>query len=243
MARKLILAVSICLISAQLYAQERIRCDCDSLYSSISAPKLTGEPYVQGINSSGSPFFINYWSPGTIFLNSGISLKCQNLKFDGYLDRLIWLNASNHLVKLDKETVDGFCLNDQLTRIQHIFRKIAINKENVAAGEVYAEELYAGKLKLYAVRRVNLNHTDELSKRQNVFEDFEKQSVYYFIIPDQKPLEFSRINKKIVLELFPGSKTVIQDILSAHAIHRISTEADLINVAALIDTIVQSIKY
>jgi hypothetical protein len=206
------------------------------LYSQISAPKLTGEVYIQEIKSSVSPCFINYWCPGKVFLENGGEVQCKNLKYDSYLDRLIWLNDNLLQVKLDKETIKGFCLDDKVTG-RHTFIKISPSNRSSSNQFIFSEELFVNKLGLFAFRKAELIRTDELRKRQNVFEEFEKQTVYYFQLPDQKQLTFSHIRKKSILDLFPDKRSEIQKALTAHGIHRIVTEADLIRVAALIDSL------
>lgn len=213
-------------------------CKCDSLYAEISEPKLTGDPYLEKNAGSVSPYFMDDWNDGTILLSNAITVKSKNLRYNGYIDRLIRMTENYQQVKLDKEAVDGFCLRDKRSGGSYTFRKIKIKAEYAPdSAVVYAQLLFENKLSLYAYRQVVLAKTGEMQKKQNVFEIFEKKPVYYFKLPDNKLHGLRRISRRNILKLFPGNEEQVDNLLFTAKQHRFRTEEDLMHIAGLLDGI------
>jgi len=149
---------------------------------------------------------------------------------------LIWITDNYQQVKLDKESVDGFCLNEKYTNRSYCFEKIRIREELSAdSALVYAQLLYKGNLSLYAYRKVVHTGATESQDRHYIIDEFEKKPGYYFKFADNHTAGFKRISKKNILKIFPGKKEEITDLFRSARQRQFKTEEDLIQVAALLN--------
>lgn len=236
MTRKLIIILFACVATICSNGQKVAFCDCDSLYSKMAEPRLTGDLFVDKIKSPVSPYFIDDWLDGTILLSNSVTVKSKNLRYNGYIDRLIWLTKDFKQVKLDKEMVDGFSLQDIKTGETYHFRKIKIMEQfALDSAIVYAQVLYENHMSLFAYRKMALNNPGVTQSTQNIFDLFEKEPAYYFKFHDDKLAEVRHIKKRNITKLFPGKEEQVKNLLSAAKQHRVKTEEDLIKIAKLLD--------
>jgi hypothetical protein len=63
----------------------------DSLYT----PRLTGASFVE-TRYYGSPFVTPDWTRSTIVLNTGDTIIGEKIKYNGYVDEVMWINQHNY---------------------------------------------------------------------------------------------------------------------------------------------------
>ena len=236
MARRLIILLIVSLSGFYSFGQESNPCVCDSLDPEITEPKLIGDLFVNQVTGTVSQYFIDEWLYGTVFLTNHLVVQNKLLKYNGFLDRVIWITDNYQQVKLDKESVDGFCLNEKYTHKSYCFQKIRIREELSSDSTlVYAQLLYKGNLSLYAYRKVIHAGTTESQDRHYIIDEFEKKDVYYFKFADNQTAGFKKINKKNILKVFPGKKEEIINLFRSARQRQFKTQEDLIEVAALLN--------
>ena len=114
--------------------------------------RLSGEVYTFSLVANGSPYLWDAWAPGDVELMSGAVIVKQNLKYNGYLDELIWFNTSTQQqVRLEKKGVRAFSLSLSPHENPLVFRKIPYRSwYGTPTSDIYAQVLYEGDLQLLA---------------------------------------------------------------------------------------------
>jgi hypothetical protein len=240
MARKLIILFITFLTLGNSQAQETKLCNCDNQTESITEPKLIGELFSPKKSIIGSQNFIDEWLDGVVLLSNNITVKNKLLRYNGFIDRVIWLvPGCLQQVKLDKESVDGFCLNANDTDQPLCFKKIKIKEELTADSViVYAQELYNNRLSLYAYRKVEFSGR-EITNGKYYTDKFSKVNIYFFKLGN-KTTGFKRFKKRDILKLFPGKKEQINNQFSTYKQRRFKSEQDLVRIAELLNGIVEN---
>jgi hypothetical protein len=78
-------------------------------YDSLYMPKLTGESFVEKIYKGVNQFITPEWINSTILRCTGDTIVGERIKYNGFLDEVIWLNPSNYKkFKLDKINISEF---------------------------------------------------------------------------------------------------------------------------------------
>lgn len=236
MIRKLIILIIACISAVYSNGQENASCKCDSLYGEITEPRLIGDLFLNREKGSVIQYFIYDWLDGNVFLSNNMTVKNKLLRYNGYFDRLIWLTRNFQQVKLDKESVDGFSLNDKVTGKSYSFGKIKIKEAlSTDSAIVYAQLLYLNNLSLYAYRKVILTGIEEDKGNHTITDEFEKRTFYYFKSGNNTLKGFRHINKKNILKIFPDRKEQIANLLRTEKQRRYKTEEDLIRVTELLN--------
>lgn len=118
-----------------------------------STSKLSGELYLQRIIYAGSPFFLDNWFKGDVFLESGEVVKDQLLRYNALEDELIWKEpVSSRLIKLDKMLISAFTIKQN--NIFYFERISSITKGTFTVSNEFLQILHKGKYTLYACRWV-----------------------------------------------------------------------------------------
>ncbi|MBN2519130.1 MAG: hypothetical protein JXB17_01380, partial [Bacteroidales bacterium] len=90
-------------------------CKCNKNYENEKylEEKLVGKIFVNPLVSNNLQFF-NEWTIGEIYLQNGKTVKNKYLRYNGYLDYLLWLRKSDYQTAIiNRETVAGFKLYDK----------------------------------------------------------------------------------------------------------------------------------
>ena len=232
MNRKLIILALCCFMHHLSPCQRLNPCNCDSLLEKITEPALIGDIFVKPLPSTVSPYFYDNWLSGDILLSNNVIVQKQRLKYNGFIDRLIWMNDNYQMVKLDKASVAGFCLKDNVfPRLKDCFGKIKIKEEYLSDSTfVYAQILYSGDLSLYAYRKVVHFGTEEMKVYNIIVDAYEKRTTYYFKTGNHLTKGFMKIKKRILLDIFPERKEEIITYLRSGK-SKINNEGDLISLA------------
>jgi hypothetical protein len=238
MVQKIIICFIACIASFHLKGQEASYFNCDSLYNEIAEPKLTGDLLIYPRIGKGSQYFIEDWLNGTVLLSTNITVKNKQLRYNGLIDRIVWQEKNFQQVKLDKELVVAFWLNDEVSGKSYYFQKIKI-KEDFApdSSDVYAQVLCSDKLTLFAYRKVVVSGSepDRMRGGGHFIDVLEKRTVYYFKLANKTSIGFSHINRRIILKIFPDKRAQVINLLKISKQHSYRTEYDLINITQILN--------
>jgi hypothetical protein len=222
-----------------IIAQGQETTSCDAMIDPLTEPKLIGDLYQPPLpmSSVGSEFYIDDWLNGDIYLSNNNIVRDKALKYNGYRDLLIWLTPVNHeQVKLDKDHIEGFCLNGK-SGVKQCFKKIPI-KYDLASDSVsvFAEVLYQNRISLFAYRKVTFEGYDVTST--DYYRDiYMLRTLYLFKLENGKTIGFRRYKKRDIIVLFPDKKQKIIAKLRELKLRHFRTEADLINITKALNEV------
>jgi hypothetical protein len=205
---------------------------------SIFEPKLCGEIFQQKTGMVGKQFYNDDWATGDIKLNTGEWAANKQLKYNTFLDEIIWFRTDSLIqIKLEKHFVDEFCLKNYMGKFVQ-FKKIKIKfSQMIDSTDIFVEVMTEKKASFYIFRNVK---SDGTSNRMDngVLYSFDKlvpQPVYIIILPDKKTITFKKIRKRVLLKALPeGNKTTIKELIQQNHIS-IRTENDLVNLVNLLN--------
>ncbi len=192
--------------------------------------QLTGEKYLDQGKGSINLYFINNWCFGKLVLASGDVIKRIPIRYNCSIGQLIWLNTNIGQIRLDNQNISEFYLTSFGTNYH--FRKIKTKLVNDSA-EIFAQELFENKLKLFVYRKVELGT-----------KILELDGIYYLYT--QKPIYIININKKqffchkakikSLIEIFPQAKEKINQRIKQNHL-KCKTEQDFINIIKNVEDI------
>lgn len=202
-----------------------------------SAVYLPGEIFTFYMQAYGTQYFNDEWLPGDIALANGREIRDVLLRYNAYLDELIWLpDINTNPVKIDKGMVHRFLFNSS-GNARYPFVKIDLKElaesEN---GEIYAQELHAGKVSLYAHRKVvkTSEHVESSGRTTYAKPVISPDTDYYIQKSDGSFQALRRINLRGVSHLFPGKEREVRRFLRKNNL-RIRNEGELIKAMGLIN--------
>jgi len=137
-------------------------CNSDSDYAAFLRTGLQGFEYNNVVeNYEGDPFF-NKWTLGEVILNNGDVITDIYLRYEKYLDELLWLRENDYKAGIiRKEGTTGFRLFDAKGAPMATFvRKRHKQPFEPDSTEVFFHVLVSGDLTLYAYRRVKGSPND-----------------------------------------------------------------------------------
>lgn len=212
---------------------------CDAVLDPLNEPKLIGDFYQPPLPMStvGSQFLFDDWQNGDVYLSNKNIVRNKDLKFNAYLDRLIWLTPINHQqVKLDKDYIEGFCLKSKSGE-PRCFKKIPVKYDlAIDSVSVFGEVLYQNRISLFAYRKVVIVGY-EVALTDYYRDIYELSTLYLFKLENGKTIGFRRYKKRDIITLFPDKKEMIIAKLRELKQHRFRTEADLINITKALNEI------
>ena len=161
-------------------------CDTSSTIDKMLGEKLLARVYLNTQVSNNIQYF-NNWSPGDVVLLDGNTVKNELLRYNSFIDELIWLRANDYSRGIIyKSTVKEFVLyNDKHVPFAYFKRIKFKNWYSVDTTDTYLQVLEEGKLSLYVRRRVlNINKsTKELVPKDIFFMKIDGQ--YYSFSPNR----------------------------------------------------------
>ncbi len=205
-----------------------------SQLDSIYAAKLTGETFVEK-KYQGSPFVTPEWTRSTIVLNTGDTIVGEKIKYNGYLDEVIWLNPSNFKrFKLDKANITEFWIQpDNYPSIHYKQIAIPIVPDNQ---KILLETAYEGSLSLYIYRKINSTGTI-IERYDDIIYELDKlrqKNIYFFKLPDGRWTEMNKLRLRYLLKYFPEHKKAITQLAKKSHLD-FSSEDQCIELIHLID--------
>jgi hypothetical protein len=199
--------------------------NADTLFT----PKLTGELYVNEDKYVGDLFFNNHWASSKILLTSGAVVEGAKIKYQGYLDEVIWYNTTNYTpFVLDKAYINEFWTTDSLNRPVHFKRLQVSDSTSTKPKDVFVQVAFQGRYSLYIQRKVIslpdvVTITDKGAFAKKAF----GQSPVYYIQPPTGPfLVLRHLGQPAFLSLFPDQKEALKVLIRRYGI-RLRTEKGL----------------
>jgi hypothetical protein len=132
-------------------------CDCtfDKENETISDGNLTAKVYISP-SLNKKELYYNSWGKGDVELVDGSIVENKILRYNGYLDELVWLRDDDNKVGLvDKHLVKSFKIYHNDNTTSDFFRKIKIKRWfSFDTSIVYLHVLAEGKLSLYVSRKI-----------------------------------------------------------------------------------------
>ena len=189
--------------------------------------RLSGEVFSFTLNASGSQYLYEQWSTGGVMLHTGARIDGVSLRYNGYLDELIWMNQANGTqIMVDKSLVDHFVMQRPQTGEWLKFRKILYRSWYATEpSEIYAQVIHEGGYTLMAYR--NIRRTGEntlftesgITVRMNISPSHE----YFLITPGGEVFLVRNFNRRTFVKMFPDHRTEIRQAFRGI---RIQTDAD-----------------
>lgn len=208
MKKYISVALLIVCISMQAQQKDSIRIsEGDSIY----LPKLTGEAYYEFVQYAGEQFFNKEWVKGDILLSGGTMLYNKQLKYNGFLDELIWMNLSNYKkYKLDKSSISEFWLKLNGTDRLH-FKRINVSNEDEQIPDIFAEVKTEGKYSFYIQHKIKVVGEQDyyLNNRPYLLKTIAYRPIYYIKTPTNRCIPFSKFNKGLIVKALPEIKKEI----------------------------------
>ena len=146
--------------SFRLYSQ--LPCNGLDNCGEISFEKrLTGKAYINKYPQNQMQFSGD-WQNGTVYLTNGTVIKDVNLRYNRFLDEVIWRRIpGQETAILTKKQIDAFVLEDEVQHKTTRFVKTNLAQwQQSGKEETYLEELVSGYAPLYVYRRVLMQSRD-----------------------------------------------------------------------------------
>ena len=179
------------------------QCNKNHEHEKYLEEKLVGRIFVNPLVSNNLQFF-NEWTTGEIYLQNGKTVKNKYLRYNGYLDYLLWLRESDYQTAIiNRETVAGFKLYDKNNIPFAYFKNLKIkNWYTGDSTKLYLQVLAEGHISLYVHRQIKiLNNNNELYKQYIYY--ICKDGVYH-------NLSLGRLS---LLRFFADNKSKVRSII------------------------------
>lgn len=205
---------------------------------SAFSPKLTGEAYIQEMDLSGKPFFNDNWLKSDILLSTGEMVYGVKLKYNGYLDEVVWMNSSNlDIFKLDKSYIRDFWMRNDTSATAIHFRQINVNDSSASLQpDMFAQVAIEGKTSLFIQRKVS-HMVDEIANtggRNYYRKVLEPTPMYYIKLPSNNYIKMGKLNRRSFLKLFPEQKKAISKLIKGNHLN-LKSESGLIKTIDLMN--------
>lgn len=193
--------------------------------------RLSGEVFTFNLHADGSMYFFDAWTPGIVTLITGEVVEAEKLRYNGYLDQLIWLNPANfQLIQIDKQMVKSFTLELPHLQEELYFENITFKPWFEANPmNIFAQILHQGEIKLLAHRRVSIKgeEIENLGSALVARAKLEPAPVFYVLMPDGQVHSIRQINRRAISRIFPEHAGQIREALRRNN-NRLRNEQDLI---------------
>ncbi len=218
--------------------QSGLACNCGEILDSLMEPNLYGDIYQQVDIGIGSQYFTEEWLKGEVYLTNKTTVGGKYLRYNQYLDRLLWLiPASNQQVLLDKEQIEGFCLNNKPGH-KYCFQKIPVKVDMMPDSLlVFGEILYQNKISLYAFRKVILTGYELVNTGSYGKNIYTVNTTYFLKLKNGRTVGFKKYRKHDIIHLFPDKKELIVTKFKEMKQHHFRTETDLLNIAKVLNEV------
>jgi hypothetical protein len=213
-------------LSARLSAQQSYECENKVLTKSLEE-KLSG--YVLGQPVDNNQFYSNDWCEAIVTLADGRTISGEFLKYNGYLEKFIWLKTStNQQLILNDENIEKVNLiSGKLTGTSY-FERIKVKRwYDTDSVSVFLEVLTEGPISLYAQRKITT------SQSSNEFTN----EYLYFIKTYNNPLSVIKPRKKNLLAALGEYEDECKDALKKADLS-VSNEYELIRVVEYLNSAV-----
>lgn len=156
MKKTLLTVLSLALVL--LSAAQQYDCNCveqDGLYNNYLQNLLISREYYNPVSYYRGDQYFNTWSPGEVVLSNGEKVTGISLRYQKYLDELLWLRNSDFRTAIvSKSIVSGFIIYDENQQTMGRFTKKSIKLPGTVPFDAYVEVLAEGRLDFYVFRNV-----------------------------------------------------------------------------------------
>ncbi len=200
--------------------------------------RLSGQVYDFSMDAEGGYYFIDNWANGHVTLTSGEKVSGERLKYNAYLDELVWLSAESYRpVQIDKRLVKQFSITLPGQDHPAVFHRISIDEAFESDPvHTYVQLIYDGDISLFVHRRVVKTGERLKTVRGSLhaIPKLDDDPVYYIITSDDQIKELSRLSRRALYGIFPDNRQDIRNILRDERL-LIRSETDLIRAVSLIE--------
>lgn len=136
-------------------------CPNDADYGIRLQEGLMGFEYRNPVEGYNGRQYFNNWVLGEVRMNNGDVIRNIFLRYDTYMDELLWLRQSDLKTGiLNKADVAGFSLSENMNEPSATFIKKNITLPFIGSKDSYLQVLVTGDPALYAYRSVTTTSTD-----------------------------------------------------------------------------------
>jgi len=167
--------------------------------------------------------YFNDWTTGEVMMKNGDLIKDISLRYDKYLDGLLWLRKTDFKTGvISKEAISDFRLFDvrNQNKILASFTNKKIMLQKTDSTFVFLQVLVSGELSLYVYRNMNVITTTDYVLNDNT---------RYFVGFAGKQYPIS-LRRRSLLKIPVIQKTEMKSVLRSNGIIMINSEQDLIYV-------------
>jgi hypothetical protein len=203
--------------------------------------RLSGEVFTFNLHADGSMYYFDAWAQGKVTLITGEVVEAENLRYNGYLDQLIWLNPANfQQIQVDKQMVKSFSMELPYLQEELYFENITFKPWFEANPmNIFAQILYQGEIRLLAHRRVSRKgeEIENVGSALVARAKLEPAPVFYILMPDGQAHAIRQINRRAIYRIFPEHANQIRDALRRNNI-RLRNEQDLIEAVKITEKLI-----
>lgn len=205
---------------------------------SIFEPKLSGELFYMKGGTVGKQFYDDNWINGDIKLKSGEWVFNKKLKYNTFMDEVIWLQVDSfRQIKLEKHFIDEFCFKnphgDTIRFIRIPFKLDPL----MASTDIFVQVLCEKKASLYVFRNVKPvgTITKYIDGVNCSFDRLLPRPVYILNLPDHKKVVFKKIRNSVLLRSLPEEyKTSVRELIHQNHLS-IRKENELVHLVGMIN--------
>jgi len=154
--KQIIVFLVLSVIMGRLSAQkDNCNCQSNDAYAVSIQRGLIGREYLNPLRGFKGERFFGAWAKGEVKLNNGETIIGIDLRYERYLDELLWLRDGDFKSGiLHKSEIAGFVLfKPGMNPAVFVKRRIKLSTDKDSIDR-YLQELENGEIKLYAYRKV-----------------------------------------------------------------------------------------
>ncbi len=224
MKNTFICLIVLCAIQNVFAQADHGKFEPDETYMMNMRKGMMGVEYIDPVvGYKGDPFY-NDWTYGEILLTNGEKITGLYLRYEGYLDQLLWLREDFIPCVLCKACIRGFNLVDISNNIAASFiikKGIRLPFENDSA-DCFFQTLVYGKYSFYAYRKVG-----RLRDASKLVDD----TRYYIFNNDQ--YEKTKLRTRDLLNVSFIDKTRMKSIIKSNKIRLRDNEQEFIRAISI----------
>ena len=210
----------------------------------LPQPVVCGSSYEMPKGYTGNQYYINSWLNGDVYKNTGEVVSNLRLRYNMFLDELIWYNCDTCFEEIvDKGLVRSFVLKPE-GKPEFVFVKIRVKPDLLTdSAEVFAQQLYAGLIKCYALRKSVIRGYTLMGSGGSgyILENLEPQPGYILVLGKNQHVTFSRISKRKILKALPTNLQQLASQIIVEKNIRIHDELSLVQFVKLLEEVLSKL--
>jgi len=217
--------IMFCAIQNAFAQADHGKSEPDETYMTNIRKGLMGIEYIDPVAGYKGDSFYNDWTYGEILLTNGEKITGLSLRYEGYLDQLLWLREDFIPCIVCKACITGFNLYDDSDNIAASFitkKGIRLPFENDSA-DCFFQTLVKGEYSFYAFRRViRLSDVFELA-----------DDTKYYIFNNDHQYEKLKLRTRDLLNVSFIDKTRMKSIIESNKIRLRDNEQEFIRAISI----------